>query len=205
MNTKDKTFNFRVDEPTRQLLKDFAQELHLKESEFIRKAIVSFKELTGQVQAAALDREIIQEQEAQLKQLRYLLDGYEKNETFTTLFKNIKGHTIEGKKICSKSDLVELLAKSAAVEIVEATSETEESTISISPVVLQAHVTPETIEEPITRQHVMSFLKRNWLWLLGLGLALAAFVFWRWTSILKMRPKIIQYSPSKSEETLLAA
>ncbi|NBB19071.1 hypothetical protein GVN20_06870 [Runella sp. CRIBMP] len=205
MNTKDKTFNFRVDEPTRQLLKDFAQELHLKESEFIRKAIVSFKDLTSQVQAAALDREIIQEQEAQLKQLRYLLEGYEKNETFTTLFKNIKGHTIEGKKICSKSDLIELLAKSAAVEIVEATSETEESTISISPVVFQAHVTPETVEEPITRQHVMNFLKRNWLWLLGLGLALAAFVFWRWTSIMKMRPKIIQYSPSKSEETLLAA
>ncbi|AEI50626.1 CopG family transcriptional regulator [Runella slithyformis] len=205
MNTKDQTINFRVDDSTKQLLKDLAQELHLKESEFIRKAIVGFKELTGQVQAAALDREIIQEQEAQLKQLRYLLEGYEKNETFTTLFKNIKGHTIEGKKICSKSDLIELLAKSAAVEIVEATSETEEATVSISPVVLQAHVTPETVEEPITRQHIMDFLKRNWLWLVGMGLAVAAFVFWRWTTTMKLRPKIIQYSPSKSEETLLAA
>ena len=202
---KNQTINFRVDESTKVLLKEFAQELDLKESEFIRKAIVSFKDLTGQVQAAALDKERIQELEGQLKKLRYRLEAYEKNEAFTALFNNIRGHTIEGKKITCKSDLVELLAKSASIEISEAFSETEEPTVSFSPIVLQAQVMPETVEEPITRQEVMSFLKQNGLWLLGLALALAAFVFWRWTSIMKMRPKIIQYSPSKPEESLLAA
>ncbi len=202
---KDQTINFRVDEPTKVLLKEFAQEFNLKESEFIRKAIVSFKELTGQVQAAAPDKERIQQLEGELKQLRFLLETYEKNEAFSALFKKIKGHTIEGKKICSKSDLIELLAKSAAVEIVEATLETAESTVSLSPVVLQAQITPETVEEPITRQQIMDSVKQNWLWLLGLVLAVVAFVFWRWTSIMKMRPKIIRYSPAKPEETLLAA
>lgn len=105
MNTKDKTFNFRVDEPTRQLLKDFAQELHLKESEFIRKAIVSFKDLTGQVQAAALDKQKIQELEGQIKRFSYLLETYEENQAFNALFQQTKGHTI-GKKIHYKSDLI---------------------------------------------------------------------------------------------------
>lgn len=205
MKTKDQTLNLRVEESTKVLLKAFAQEFNLKESEFIRKAIVSFKELTGQVQAATLDKDTIHRQETELKQLRYLLETYEKNEAFTTLFKNLKGHTLEGKEITSKSDLIELLAKSASIEMVETTSETAESTVSLSPVVLQAQVTPETVEEPITRQQIMDSLKQNWLWLLGLGLAIAAFVFWRWTSIMKMRPKIIQYSPSKPEETRLAA
>lgn len=44
---KNQTVNFRVDEPTRVLLKEFAQESNLKESEFIRKAIVSFNNRSG--------------------------------------------------------------------------------------------------------------------------------------------------------------
>ena len=96
---KNQTINFRVDESTKLLLKDFSQEFNLKESEFIRKAIVSFKELNAQVQAAAPDKERIQELEAQLKELRFLLETHEKNEAFTALFKKIKGHTIERKKI----------------------------------------------------------------------------------------------------------
>lgn len=205
MNTKDQTINFRVDDSTKQLLKDFAQELNLKESEFIRKAILSFKELTGQVQAATLDKEKIQALEGHINQLNYQMDGYEKNETLNSLFQKYKGHTIEGKKINSKSGLIELLAKSTTVEVVEENVETQESEFSMSPITLQAQLTPEIVEAPITWQQTIDGLKRNWIWLIGLGGTLLIFIFWRWTAVMKMRPKIIQYSSSKAEKSELAA
>lgn len=205
MNTKDQTINFRVDETTKQLLKNFAQELNLKESEFIRKAILSFKELTSQVQAAALDKEKIQALKGNVNQLNYQLDGYEKNEMLNSLFQKYKGHTIEGKKITSKSVLIELLAKRTTVEVVEENVDTQESEFSMSPINLQAHLTPVIVEEPITWQQIKDGLKRNWIWLIGLGVALLIFIFWRWTAIMKMRPKIIQYPSPKAEITELAA
>lgn len=205
MNTKDQTINFRVDESTKQLLKDFAQELNLKESEFIRKAIVSFKDLTGQVEAAALDKEKIQELEGQIKRLSYVLETYENNEAFNKLFSQYKGHTLEGKKIHYKSDLIELLAKMAKVEVIEENPSTEGAPLMMSPIKLEAHLTPEIVEEPLTWQQVMEAVKRNWVWLVGLVGVIAVFIFWRWTTVMQKRPKIIQYSPPKAEESLLTA
>lgn len=199
---KNQTINFRVDENTKLHLKEIAEELNFSESEFIRKAILSFRELTKQAQGAAFDKEKIQELEGQIKRFSYVLDTYEKNEAFNSLFQKYRGHTLEGIKINYKSDLIELLAKKATVEVVE--DNVDESKLALSPVTLQAQLTPEIVEEPVTWQHVFNFLKRNWAWLTILGIAFA-FLFRRWTATMKMRPKIVQFTPSKTEETKLAA
>ncbi|RDB05621.1 hypothetical protein [Runella aurantiaca] len=200
---KNQTINFRVDETTKLHLKEIAEELNFSESEFIRKAILSFRELTNQAQGAVLDKEKIQELEGQIKRFSYVLDTYEKNEAFNSLFQKYRGHTLEGIKINYKSDLIELLAKRATVEVME--DNADEATFSLSPVTLRAQLTPETVEEPVTWQDIFNGLKRNWVWLAGLGIALIVFLYWRWTATMKMRPKIVQFTPSKTEETKLAA
>ena len=200
---KNQTINFRVDETTKLHFKDIAEELNFSESEFIRKAILSFRELTNQAQGAALNKEKIQELEGQIKRFSYVLDTYEKNEAFNSLFQKYRGHTLEGIKINYKSELIELSSKMVSIEVVE--QNVDESTFSLSPVTLQAHLTPEIVEEPITWQQIMNGIKRNWVWLLGLLVALGVLLFWRWNSIMKMRPKIIQFTPPQAEVTKVAA
>lgn len=75
------------------------------------------------------------------------------------------------------------MAKSSSVEIVDENPETQEAAFSISPVKLQALVTPEIVEEPLTWQQVSHGLKRNWEWLLCLFIAFVVFIYWRWTAI----------------------
>lgn len=79
--------------------------------------------------------------EGQIKRFSYVLNSYEKNEVFNSLFLKYKGHTLEGMKINYKSDLIELLAKKATVEVVEENA--DEPTFSLSPLALQAQLTSE--------------------------------------------------------------
>lgn len=202
---KNQTINFRVEEATRLQLKEISEELNLKESEFIRQAILSYRGLMNQAEEAAQGRTTIQELEGQIKRFNYVLETYEKNEALNSLFQQYRGHVVEGKKISTKSDLIELLAKVTTVEVIEENTDTEESAFSVSPINLQAQLTPEIVEEPITRQQIMNGIKRNWVLLLGLLVALGVFLFWRWTSIMKMRPKIIQFTPPQAEVTKVAA
>ncbi|RDB04388.1 hypothetical protein DVG78_18280 [Runella aurantiaca] len=46
---------------------------------------------------------------------------------------------------------------------------------------------------------------RNWFWCIDFGAAFVMFLFQLWTATMKMRPKIVQFTPSKTEETKLAA
>lgn len=46
---KNQTINFRVEEASRLQLKEISEELNLKESEFIRRAILSYKGAEAQL------------------------------------------------------------------------------------------------------------------------------------------------------------
>ncbi|WP_428661757.1 hypothetical protein [Runella sp.] len=148
---KNNLINLRVDDSTKLHLKETAQNLQLKESEFIRKAIWEFEALLEQADKWPQKEDRITQLEASLKQLKRQLQAYEEDIYLNGLFSAHKGQIIDGKRISQRADLVNIIAKNTTINVLEEISE-------VLPVVLQSQPVPklmEEITEPLT-WHCMS-------------------------------------------------
>lgn len=168
---KNQFLNLRVDTDTKRHLKQTAQNLHLTESDFIRKAIWEFESLLEGAAQSLHRQERLTQLETTLKQLRRQLEAYEKEASLKALFAAHKGQTIDGKLIAHPVDLVGLLAENAQITLVEPDSLTQEATLEADSLVLQAQPateSPTTSAEFLPAANELPRWKRYGLFLLGL-------------------------------------
>ncbi|WP_428662101.1 hypothetical protein [Runella sp.] len=181
---KKHLINLRVDDSTKDRLKDTSHSLQLNESEFIRKAIWEYESLLEQADKWTQREERITQLEASLKQLKRQLQAYEDDIYLTNLFSAHKGQIIDDKRISQRADLVNILAKNTTINVLE-TEDRESLTSEIIPIVLQAQPIPipaEEKSEPFTWKEVTVGVKRYWLLLLTFLGAGIAYMVWRWWS-----------------------
>lgn len=181
---KNNLINLRVDDSTKLHLKETAQNLQLKESEFIRKAIWEFESLLEQADKWPQKEDRITQLEASLKQLKRQLQAYEDDIYLNGLFTAHKGQIIDGKRISQRADMVSILAQNTTINVLE-TEEQESLTSEIAPIVLQAQPLPKIAEEKtesFTWKDATFWLKRHWLLLLTLLGAGIAYMVLRWLS-----------------------
>lgn len=197
--------NLRVDDLTKNRLKDTSHNLQLNESEFIRKAIWEFEALLEHAEKWNQREEEITQLKASIRELKRQLQAYDDDVHLNKLFSAHKGQIIDGKCINKRTDLLSVLAKNITIDVLEA-EEQKPLTSKLTPVVLQAQPTAKFIEEksePLTLRDFMVWMKHHWLLaltLLGTGIA---YIIWRWWSSSSKKADKSAYSLANWSNTSL--
>lgn len=186
---------FRLDDLTREQLKQSSSRLSLTESKFIREAIWHYENLVGKIKGATDFTKRLKEAEEKNEYLTQRIKQYEVDKNLNQLFDQLKGQTLNGVHIANRSDVVRILAAQAKIETVTSSSGNKDR--QLDPIVLVNHEPNKglSLDEPLHQEDNTAWFKRNWLvWVL---LAIVAMVYFvqRHSTKLGKQPKYTPHLP----------
>lgn len=193
---KDQFIPFRVDDDTRQQLKDTSQRLSMNSSEFLREAIWEYETLKKKVGENAVLSKKVNEQTSQNARLNERIKLYEGNKSLNRIFEQYKGYKINDIYISSLSDLLFVISENTKIEASTDNEDVSNSELDIVPIELNAEPTPQSLTEkpkPLIIKDLDEWFKHNWLFSLFLiGVSLAFFLN-RFLIKMSKRPKYINH------------
>lgn len=191
---KDQTIPFRVDEHTRQKLKATSERMSMSSSEFLRKAIWSYEELTSQIGEAAKLSKKVNELNVLNAKLNERLKVYEANKSLNRVFEQTRGYKINGIRISSISDLLLVITENTEIDTSTDKNDAPSPELNIVPIQLKAEAAPQTLteeSEPWDADESINWFKRNWLLMLILISTGIFFLLNHWVNKMSKRAKYI--------------